>query len=281
MDYEPQISVIITTYNCAAFVENTIESAVNQTYRNKEIIIVDDGSDDSTRTQIEKLADKYKEFQCYFLEHTGSPAKVRNYGISKSKGNYIAFLDGDDVWVKNKLSIQVKKLAQNPGCVLAYSMSVTFGDVNYFSPYYEVLPLLHRAARTRDELVKGNVITNSSVLVKADVLKESGWFDEDPLLKVEDYELWLRLGEKGNYLFIPRILVRYRIHGNQFSGNWTKKQENLQYLAKKKNIPIPPYSFYRNKNIFIRIIRNSLHVLNNIVASVLSASDKVWRGGTS
>lgn len=263
MAAEPLVSVIITTYNCAEYIQQTIQSVIDQTYKNLQIIVVDDGSDDETSKIVKIYAVKDARLKFFQLDHSGSPAHVRNAGIKYSQGKYIALLDGDDIWAVNKIELQVGKLEQKPDCVLAYSMSVTFGNVKYFSPSFEVLPLLNKAAHNRNDMIyKGNVITNSSVLIRSDILKFIGGFDEDPQLKVEDYDLWIRLGEKGDYCFIPKILVHYRIHGNQFSGSWEVKKANLKYLAEKRKLPLPEYKFYRNKGMIYRIIRNSVHMLN-------------------
>ena len=124
-------------------------------------------------------------------------------------------------------------------------------------------------------ITKGNTITNSTVLIRSDILKQTGGFDEDPYLKVEDYDLWIRLGEKGEFIFIPRIHAYYRIHANQFSGNWETKQKNLDYLAKKRNLSLPQYRFIRNKGTFLLNLRNSFHFLNYLIAMLGSLSDKI------
>ena len=160
--------------------------------------------------------------------------------------------------------------------IFVYSMSVTFGDVNLLSPFYEVLPLLHKAAVTRGDLLsKGNSITCSSVLIKSEFLKKVNGFDEDPKLKaVEDYDLWLRLSELGKFGFIPRIHTYYRVHSSQSSSDWETKQKRLEYLSKKRNIVLPKYRFYRNKSFPIRIARNCIHFLTFLYVRFLSLSNR-------
>ena len=277
MEKMPYISVVISTYNCADYIESTIKSVINQKYKNIEILIVDDDSTDETKYKINELSKSDPRIKLFFLEHSGSPARTRNYGISKSSGDFIAFLDGDDIWTSDKLNIQISKLIADPPSVLVYSMSVTFGEVSIFSPFYEVLPLLWKRGITRKDLISnGNSITNSTVMVRSEILKEVGGFDEDSDLKfVEDYDLWLRLGEKGKFLFIPRIHAYYRIHSNQSSGSWNIKQSNLKSLAKKRNLSLPPYKFMRNKGFLIMIIRNTIHFLNYAIAMIGSVYDKI------
>jgi glycosyltransferase involved in cell wall biosynthesis len=276
MEKVPLISVVISTFNCTEYIESTVKSAINQTYKNIEILIVDDGSTDNTLYKINELSKSDSRIKSFQLVHSGSPARTRNYGISKSCGDFIAFLDGDDIWTSDKLNIQIRKLIAQPSSVLVYSMSVTFGEANIFSPYYEVLPLLYKSASTREDLISnGNSITNSTVIVRKKILQEVGGFDEDPKLKVEDFDLWLRLGEKGKFIFIPRIHAYYRVHSNQFSGSWETKQSNLEYLAKIKNLSLSPYKFVRIKGPFWMVLRNAFHFSNYAIARMGSVYDKI------
>ncbi len=270
----PLVSVIVTSYNSGDYLEEAVFSVVEQSYKNLEIIIVDDGSTDDTKLVAFKLQKHFPSIQFYMIEHAGLPSVVRNYGIAKSKGEFIAFLDADDKWTNNKIKNQVDYLLKHPGDVLCYAMNITFGAVNIFSPSYELLPLPWKAAKNLTELlIKGNSIPLSTVLVRSDVLKKIGGFDEDPELKIEDYDLWIRLGEFGNYGFINRIFTYYRIHKSQFSSDWETKKSRLEYLAKKRNLNLPPYKFYRNKNIVIRLARNLVHFLNLLWVSFLSLFD--------
>ena len=151
MEKGPLISVVISTYNCAAYIQETLGSVINQKFRHIEILIVDDGSTDATPERINELALSDSRVRVFLLNHSGSPAKTRNFGISKSSGRFIALLDGDDIWTPDKLSVQVKKLLNTPSSVLVYSMSVTFGESGLFSPFYEVLPLIFKGAVNRGD----------------------------------------------------------------------------------------------------------------------------------
>ncbi len=271
----PSVSVIITTYNMEKFIGKTLSSVLNQTYKNFEVILVDDSSEDKTLEIVKTYALKDDRIKYFMINHAGLPSVPRNFGISKSNSDLIAFLDGDDLWDKYKLQEQVIFFLKHPEMNFIYSMSVTFGEVNIFSPFYEVLPLLHKAAITRDELIKnGNSITCSTVLVKTEVIKQNGGFDEDPKLKaVEDYDLWLRISEKGSFGFIPRIHAYYRVHKNQSSADWQTKQARLECLSAKHKLKLPAYRFYRNKNIVIRLARNLVHYLTYLRAKSSSFFD--------
>lgn len=258
-NYNPLVSVIITTFNVESYIEETIKSVINQTYTKFEIIVVDDSSNDKTLEMVERIARSEERIKYYKIEHAGRPSIPRNFGISKAAGELIAFLDGDDVWSKDKLIEQVTFIENHPEYILVYSMSITYG-VNLFSVQYEVLPLLYKAARSYDDLItKGNSITCSSVLIKKSLLEKAGGFDEDPQLAVEDYDLWIRLSRLGSFGFIPRIHVYYRIHKYQFSSDWETKQKRIDYLASKRGLTIRTYKYVRNRGFIFLFARNILH----------------------
>jgi glycosyltransferase involved in cell wall biosynthesis len=274
-DLNPLISIIIPTYNVEKYIKETLNSVINQSYNNFEVLVIDDSSTDSTAEEIKRIAKSDGRISYYKIEHAGRPSVPRNYGISKSSGEYVAFLDADDIWTRDKLKDQIRFLQKYPNLIFVYSMSVTFGNVNVFSPYYEVLPLLNKAATTNGELIlKGNSITCSSVMVRKEYLQKTGGYDEDPNLKaVEDYDLWLRLSELGAFGFIPKIHVNYRIHGKQSSSDWETKQKRLEYLSKKRGINLPKYKYYRNKGLIIRFVRNLLHFSTYLWIRFLSFID--------
>lgn len=258
---KPIVSVIIPVFNFEEYIEETINSVLKQSYKNFEIIVIDDSSTDNTFKIVQSLSKKFSSIKCFKIDHSGRPSVPRNYGIGKAKGEFVAFLDGDDLWVPNKLEIQVQFMSNNPELIFVYSASVTKG-VSIFSSQFEVLPLINKAAKTRYDLIKkGNTITCSSILVRKRFLDQVNGFDEDPNLKIEDYDLWLRLSEIGPFQIIPKLQVYYRIHPSQFSSDYKIKQERLQYLAKKRNLELPPYKFYRNKGFIYLAIRNFVHVL--------------------
>ncbi|MCH7827872.1 MAG: glycosyltransferase [Bacteroidetes bacterium] len=274
----PLISVVIPAFNSGKFIRETIESVLNQSCKDFEIIVVDDESTDNTVSILKDLSNKDKRINYYQIPHNGRPSVPRNYGVEKSNGEFVAFLDADDIWVKNKLEKQISEFEKHPDYILVYSMSVTFGDVNLFSPYYEVLPLLHKVCRTKKELInRGNSITCSTVLIKKECFQKVGGFDEDIKLKaVEDYDLWIRLSEIGQFGFVPRIHTYYRIHRKQFSSDWQTKQNRVKYLSDKHGWNLPEYKYYRNKGFLILLIRNIIHYLNFLSVKILERVENIF-----
>ncbi len=274
MKSNPLVSVIIPCFNSAAYISDSLNSVLGQTYDNLEVIVIDDSSSDDSVKIIKAVAEEDKRVKVYQITHSGRPSVPRNYGIAKSSGELIAFIDSDDLWKPDKLERQVPFFLKMEGIVFVYSMSVTFGKVNIFSENYEVLPLHFRAAQSRSDLLKiGNTIPLSSVIVNAQSIKEAGGFDEDPELKVEDYDLWLRLSETGSFLFIPRQLVYYRIHDKQFSADWETKAKRLKYLAEKRKLDIPEYRFIRRKK-GLHLVRNFVHLQSLLWVRILGLMDR-------
>ncbi|MBK7631473.1 MAG: glycosyltransferase family 2 protein [Ignavibacteriales bacterium] len=257
------VSVIIPTFNSSKYILETIRSVEEQSHQNYEIIIVDDESTDNTETLVklrQKINDKIK---FYKIKHAGRPSVPRNFGIHKSNGEFIAFLDSDDLWERNKLKEQLIVFKTNPELFFVYSTSITIGNIGFLSSDYELLPLFWKAAKTHQELInKGNSIPLSSVLAKKEVLIKLNGFDEDPEMQIEDYDLWLRMSKLGLFEYIPRIHVFYRVHSSQYSASWEIKKARLNYLKIKRNLSLPDYRFSRNKSIIMRITRNSIHFLN-------------------
>jgi teichuronic acid biosynthesis glycosyltransferase TuaG len=258
----PLVSVVIASYNSAEFIEETIHSVLNQSYSRFEIIVVDDGSTDGTADAVMRLTSLDNRIKFYQTTHSGRPSVPRNYGTKKAEGDLVAFLDSDDLWTKHKLKYQVNYLMNHPDLSFIYSMCFTFGEVNFFSEHYELLPLPFRAAKNNKDLRKiGNTIPLSSVLIRKPAFDAVGGFDEDPEFKaVEDYDLWLRLSDKYLFNFIPRIHFYYRIHGAQSSADWETREKRLQLLAEKKNIKLPHYKNIRRKGMILLLIRNALHL---------------------
>ncbi len=258
----PLVSVIIPCYNSGEYIESTLKSALNQGYENFEIIAVDDGSSDDTYKILQISAINNQRIKPYRIEHSGRPSVPRNFGVSKASGELVAFLDADDLWTKHKLSSQVGYLLTHPEISFVYSMCFTFGEVNFFSEHYELLPLPFRAAKNEEGLKTiGNTIPLSSVIIRKEAFNDAGGFDEDPGLKaVEDYDLWLRLSERYKFHFIPRIHVYYRIHASQSSADWQTREKRLQLLADKRGIELPHYKNFRRKGMLLLLVRNIIHL---------------------
>ncbi len=187
----PLVSVIIATYNRVSLLNNAIVSVINQTYSNLEIIVVDDGSTDGTGDFVEQFGSKIQ----YFFKNNGGVSSARNYGIKKSSGELIAFLDSDDEWLPEKIEKQISFLCANPdfGMVLC---DCNFIDSNrkITSRTFRRIELPHDG-HIPEHVFKSPYLIPSTVLVRKHVLDDTGLFDEN-IRTAEDLDLHLRIAWK-------------------------------------------------------------------------------------
>lgn len=217
-----RVSVVVPTYNRAATIFESIKSISVQTYRDFEIIVVDDGSTDNTKEVLASLClrNEIRNFQ----QSNKGAAAARNKGIAEAQGEYIAFCDSDDLYVPEKLELQVKYLENHPECGLVYSDLMSFCGDQVVCPSYfaERRPY---EGWVFEKLVERNFITNVSVMVRRKCLEEVGGFNES-LRTSEDYEMWLRFTRKFQVGFIPKILVKVRRHPKNLTSNEQEVYDN-------------------------------------------------------
>lgn len=210
----PLVSVIITTYNRAKLLSETLDSVINQSYSNLEIIVISDASNDGTDIYIQNINDsRVKYFK--LINNSGLPAVTRNYGLKYATGEIIAFCDDDDLWMNNKIELQLKKIQNYDLCFSKRSFINENGS-----------PIIHRPVFIPKRfnlcsLLITNYITLSSVIIKKEVINNFIGFNEKPEFKAcEDYELWTRLiANNIKFTLCPEELVLYRIHTNNISSN--------------------------------------------------------------
>lgn len=215
MEEEKLCSVIVPAYDCADTLEQSVRTALDQTYRNLEVIIVDDCSTDATAAVMTRLAEEDSRVRCIFLETNGGVTEARNRAFAEASGAYCAFLDSDDLWEPEKLEAMVSML-ESSGADFAYS-SYSFIDG-------EGRPLgkekLVPSRCTLSDLLRENFILCSSVVMKGSLCKR---FPMDGSYSHEDLVYWLSLLQSGcTAVGSPQILVRYRVYDRNRSGNKAK-----------------------------------------------------------
>lgn len=201
----PEVSVIIPTYNRSQIVKETIGSVLAQTLEDLEIIVVDDGSTDDTRNVIEAFTDRRVK---YFYKTNGGPANARNYGLSKARGEYIGFLDSDDLWPKNYIEVMVSHLENNSEFGAAYSpITVVYPDGRQIKSY--------KAPEGKSGWITLDLFKRGFIWPSAAVFRESIWkdfyFDELLNKTSEDSDAFLRLSMRTPYLFVPDVEAFHRI----------------------------------------------------------------------
>ena len=202
------VSVIIPAYNVERYIKESLDSALVQTYRNIEIIIVDDGSIDSTRRVLDPYIEK-KNIKYIFQLHQGLPS-ARNTAIRNSQGEYIAFLDADDIFAPTKIERQVEHLEKNPDCDVSYCDLYHFFDdrpgqlfkLDYH--YYSGKDFL-------PNILRYFFIAPLTVVLRRSVFERFGYFDES-FVVAEDLDFWLKVAYRGGRIcFLPEILGKLRL----------------------------------------------------------------------
>ncbi|MDP1853777.1 MAG: glycosyltransferase [Candidatus Omnitrophota bacterium] len=225
------ISVIIPTYNRAQYICETIDSVLAQTYKDYEIIVVDDGSTDNTKELLAKYNGKIQ----YVYKTNSGVSAARNLGINLSKGEYLAFLDSDDMWLPEKLEKQMGAINEDSiGLIHTAKYMIDAkgkltGDVR---PRYP--------AKNLDDLLNNYHIC-MSVLVKKDLVKKAGMFDET-ISGSEDKDLWIRIAKIAKIKFIDDPLIKYRVHSDNTCNDcekiYTGHVKTFEKLRKDKDMKV-------------------------------------------
>lgn len=220
----PLVSIIIPVYNGADYLAEAIESALDQTYQNIEVLVVNDGSNDGGKTR--NIAESYGAKIRYFEKENGGVSTALNLGIHEMRGDYFSWLSHDDLYLRNKVEKQINVLLNEKNkLAIAYSDSTTFSGckINSGSAISAAPP---RNKSFRYFVATSNVIHGCSLLIPKKAFEIFGSFDEK-LRYVQDYEMWFRLADEFAFIHIPEVLVLGRAHHNQ-TGNmnkWDAKHE--------------------------------------------------------
>jgi len=226
----PTVSVVMPTYNHAAYIGEAIQSVVDQTYRDFELIVVDNYSQDDTETIVRAFNDP--RFAYLKFSNNGVIAASRNTALKKARGRFIAFLDSDDTWTADKLETQLKHVEANPNVALVCGSLVTRRDNEPFDTAAGP-PAASLSGFSYNWLLDCNFIFCSSVMVRREVLDEVGLFDEDPgMISSEDWDLWLRIARKHRLTLLPKQLGSYRVHGSNVSAD-SRKIRRIECVLRK------------------------------------------------
>ena len=220
----PKVSVIIPSYNHDKFVRESIQSVLDQTYQDFEIVITDDGSRDNTVEEIKKFKDK--RIRLFVLEENKGAVYATNHCIQKAKGEYVTLLNSDDAYYPDKLEKQVKYLDTHPDIAAVFGFAQAMdSDSKEIIPnfdYFEPVNL----NRTSDEWVKtfyyrGNLLIHPTIMIRRKVYDDIGLYDYR-LAQMPDFIEWLKLSFKHNFYVMPEKLIKYRTHRTNTSSTARK-----------------------------------------------------------
>lgn len=207
----PTISVVIPTYNAERTILETIESIQQQTFSGLEIIVINDGSTDKSLELLQSIKDD--RIRIFSYQNGGLPV-ARNRGISRARGEFIAFIDADDLWTADKLELQLAALQKKPKAGVAYSWTYFKYEKEQYS-YADEANHFEGNVYT-DLLVKNFLHNGSNPLIRRKAIESVGLFD--PTLKsAEDWDFYLRLAAKWEFALIPKTQIIYRQSSNSMS----------------------------------------------------------------
>lgn len=228
----PLVSIIIPTYNREVLILKALDSIFKQTFQDFEILVIDDASTDKTEEVIEEL--NHQQIRYFKLKENSGQCVARNYGIKRAKGNFIAFLDSDDVWMPEKLEKQLeffRKGSEHLGAVYGFSYQkdvkkdeVRLLDSGYFrGNIYEKL------------LVGFCPPSPSLFMVSRIALERVNGFDEE-LITFVDLDLWIRIGEHYEFDYVEEpVIIKYEQIGDQYVTNFEKRYQGYHLFINKWN----------------------------------------------
>ncbi|GAA0866135.1 glycosyltransferase family 2 protein [Paraclostridium tenue] len=233
-----KVSIITPVYNSEKFIRETIVSVLNQTYNNWEMIFIDDCSNDSSESIIKEYLNKDNRFKYIKLKKNSGVANARNIGIREAKGRFIAFLDSDDIWHKNKLETQVNYMINNnvSFCFSAYEVI----DENSKIINQKIIP--SKKIISYKDILKQNVIGCLTVVIDRNSITDL----EMPKIRHEDFATWIKILKSGQKAYcIDEVLASYRKTQKSLSGNKIKSALwTWDIYRKYEKISVPKSLFY-------------------------------------
>ena len=256
---QPLVTVITPLFNAQDFIGETIESVLDQTYQNWEMIIVDDCSTDNSRDIVKKYEAKESRIKLIELEKNfGGPARPRNVGLDISKGDYLAFLDADDVWLKNKLQVQINEmLVNNLDFTSTDSKFIDDNSIDTIINKHKIVIFFKKIKRkaTLSDVIKGSFISTSSAIVSKNFISK---FDENKdFIGVEDMYLWMKILNKKNvrYKYIRDKLIKYRVSSTSLSERGVNQKQAIKANLCILKFILDNQKFEYIKYFYIRIIK--------------------------
>lgn len=227
------VSVIIPTYNSDKFITKAINSILNQTYSNLEIIIVDDGSTDNTKDEIYNLKDNRIK---YFYKSNGGESSARNFGLAQATGEFIAFLDADDLYHKEKIKRQVSILNSNPNIDIVYNDVILIDEENNKIGELKSEEIIEDSSNFLAQILFRQVIpASASIMLRRNCFKGNIIFPET-YNYAEDYYFIIQLADKYNFYYLQESLYFYRRHSQNLTNNHIMQAGNEKEIVRSLGI---------------------------------------------
>ncbi len=253
MPEKPLVSVIVPAYNCGKFIGQCLESLVNQSYENIEIIIIYDPSRDNTLKVIKRYKEKYPKLIRVFKQRKKtSPAIARNVGIALARGQLIAFCDCDDYFNEKKIEKQVNEMLNNK------EIGLTYTDVIIIDESGKIIRYEKAREWNFNNWIKKRFIAFSSVMVRRELITKIKGFNQS-YDTFDDFDFLIRLARKTKFKRISKFLTYYRVHSANLSRNKFKSTRNrVKILLHNGYIKLALYELYKyfvKWNIIYRLLK--------------------------
>lgn len=278
----PAVSIIVPTFNRLEYLRRALASVFQQTFRDWELLIADDGSDIDTRAYLKTLEDPPR-VRVLWLPHSGRPSVARNAALRAAQGEYVAFLDSDDLWTPTKLQIQIDSLRRRVGCGWGYTRFVLVDESGRPTEWQRTRSWPTPAGWIRDRLARSEtVVAVPSVIVSRELLEQVGGFDES-LVMCEDFDLWLRLAARSQVDAIDEPCTLVTRHA-QHSGNELTSFEDCERVFEKLQKTPGTEHLHANlreksAEVAIGVARSHLASGNRTraLSTLLTSAPRFWR----
>ena len=230
----PLVSVISPAYNAAAYIPEALASVFSQTFSDFEVIVVNDGSPDTPA--LETALTPFRERIIYLKQENRGPSGARNLGIQRARGEFVAFIDSDDIWLPEYLAEQMQWFGAQPAPDVVCANMSTYGNPHVHPTTLTTKPSSGREnVSLRDLLLLDYVLLPSCVVARRSTLLSAGLFDEK-IVRGEDWDLWLRIAHKGGRIVASkRVLGLRRVHaGGLTRAVWETLKDEIRILTKWK-----------------------------------------------
>ncbi len=264
---DPVITVLMPVYNCELYINEAVDSILNQTFADFELLIIDDASTDKTASIIKA----YNDSRIKFIEKPSNTGLTNslNQGLKLANGKYIARMDGDDVSFSQRFEKQVAFLDANPDVVLCGTNIKVIGTE-------KIIALPEKNEKIKLTLLKGNCLAHPSVMIRKQILDELSVGYDISKEPAEDYDLWVRLTGIGKLHNLQEVLLNYRVHNTQVSKKRDTQQIELSLQLRLQMFGYLDYSFDKEEyDLLKKIIGGSLSVTLDEIKDFFILTEKM------
>ncbi|RUT02709.1 hypothetical protein DSM106972_056290 [Dulcicalothrix desertica PCC 7102] len=271
----PKVSVIIPAYNAEKTIRETINSVLEQTYSNLELILINDGSTDETLELINEVKDSRLQVFSY---PNGGLSMARNRGITHATGEYISFIDADDLWTYDKLELQLEAFKKSPEAGVAYSWTICVDNAG--KHFHQGVKASFEGNVYKHLLVNNFIASGSNVLIRTEAVKSVGEFDIT-LKSCEDWDYWLRLAPNWKFVVVPKPQIIYRLSLGGMSSKVDVMEKYLLLVLERAFISAPLELQYLKSQGISNIYQYTSKLYFNQINTenaVQKASIRLWKG---